>query len=161
MRRSRYRKVQEAERNLEEVEGSWKRSKKLKTDKGRRKLKGAERGRGSRRRHEKGVSGAFANSSRILQFSFSFQKSMNEKAALPVLVSIGWLSSKLMLSKSVCTASITVVWLWFGLITRRSLASQSAAIVRSDTLFFSCPQLCVNKKVQQNGMKSNPKDRQT
>ena len=53
------RKVQEAERNLEYIKGISKRSNKLKTeaDKGRRKLKEAERSRESRRRLEKGVSG--------------------------------------------------------------------------------------------------------
>ena len=82
---------------MKKPDASWKRQKegscrKLKTEayKGRRKLKEAERDRRSKRRLEKDLSGAFANSPRLSQLSFSFQTSMNEKAALPVLVSIGF-----------------------------------------------------------------------
>ena len=72
---------------MEEAEGGG--SKLKEAEKGRRKLKEAERDRRSKRRLEKDLSGAFANSPRLSQLSFSFQTSMNEKAALPVLVSIG------------------------------------------------------------------------
>ena len=103
------------------------------------------------------------NSIYSLMQDIKFLKQQFQQQDLHLLEQLAASSETLMAGLCPLTSCLNCQWCWlrFGLITRRSLASQSAPIVRSDTLFFSCPQLCVNKKVQQNGMKSNPKDGKT